>query len=166
MVSATLVDNSSFTQAATTGQLAWTAGNTITVHNSLFTDLSLGSRACAGPLPASFSFSIWRGTSCGNSTANGNQPSTWAIVARIGRSCGGLAPDLTPTHRALYSDAESIDTGSCRIGDPMTDQRGVARAQGIACDVGATEFLPACDQPLFSDDFEIASTQNWSLTVP
>ncbi len=49
----------------------------------------------------------------------------------------------TQTH-ALLPDSVAIDRiplGNCRIQDITTDQRGVRRPQGVACDIGAYELL-------------------------
>ncbi len=57
---------------------------------------------------------------------------------------GGLTPALMP---AVHSPA--IDTGSVCT---STDQRGVVRPQGAACDIGAIE-LTSTDDHLFADGF-------------
>jgi hypothetical protein len=44
----------------------------------------------------------------------------------------------TSTH-TLLSGSPAIDTGSCSGGSVTSDQRGVARPQGAACDMGAVE---------------------------
>lgn len=166
MVSSTLVDNASLLAPESAGQLTWSSGVTVRVHNTLFSNLRASTHACAGASPGAFSFSIWPGVTCGNTNTSGNQPNTWAQVASMGKSCGGLAPDHTPTHGLLPTSKAAINNGSCRPGDPLVDQRGVVRPQGIACDVGATEYLATCDQPLFSDGFESGSTAAWSQTSP
>jgi hypothetical protein len=43
----------------------------------------------------------------------------------------------------------AIDTGNA-TGCPPTDQRGVTRPQGLACDIGAVEYVDI----LFEDGFE------------
>ena len=74
-------------------------------------------------------------------------------------SCGGTIPNAnprlgplqnnggpTPTH-ALLPGSLAIEAGT-NAGCPATDQRGVSRPQGVACDIGAFEsafrllFLP------------------------
>ena len=47
----------------------------------------------------------------------------------------------TPTH-ALLPGSPAIDAGSPDCPPPATDQRGVARPQGTACDIGAYESVP------------------------
>jgi CSLREA domain-containing protein len=53
---------------------------------------------------------------------------------------GSLADNggLTQTH-ALLSDSPAIDAGSADCPPPASDQRGVPRPQGAACDIGAFE---------------------------
>jgi len=54
---------------------------------------------------------------------------------------GPLADNGGParTH-ALVEGSSAIDAGSPDCPPPVTDQRGVARPQGVACDIGAFEF--------------------------
>jgi hypothetical protein len=47
----------------------------------------------------------------------------------------------TETHD-LLPGSPAIDAGSVSCPPPATDQRGVARPQGTACDIGAVEYLP------------------------
>ena len=47
----------------------------------------------------------------------------------------------TPTH-TLLPGSPAIDAGSPDCPPPATDQRGVARPQGMACDIGAYESVP------------------------
>ncbi len=162
MVSSTLIDNVSLLEPELTGQLDWSAGVSVTAHNTLISDLRQATNACAGGTAGNFSFSIWRDSSCGGSATNGNRPNTWARVNSLSRSCGGLAPDLAPSYGLLPGANAAVDNGSCRPGDPTIDQRGVARPQGGACDVGAAEFLAACDGPLFADGFESGTTASWN----
>jgi hypothetical protein len=51
------------------------------------------------------------------------------------------APGTTATH-ALLSGSPAIDAGDCNGGAITTDQRGVSRPQGAACDIGAFELEP------------------------
>ena len=50
-------------------------------------------------------------------------------------------PGTTATHALLFS-SPAIDTGACSNGLITTDQRGVLRAQGLACDIGAYQVDP------------------------
>jgi hypothetical protein len=56
----------------------------------------------------------------------------------------------------------ALDT-ALAIHCPATDQRGIARPQGSACDVGAVERQPGF---LFADGFEFGDTSAWSSAVP
>jgi hypothetical protein len=51
-------------------------------------------------------------------------------------------PTLT---QALLPGSPAIDAGSPACPPPDTDQRGVPRPQGAACDIGAYEFVPVVD---------------------
>jgi hypothetical protein len=90
---------------------------------------------------AAILYSLWSGSSCGNSTANGNQPNTNALVGPLTFSGSGLPSEQTMTH-ALLDGSPAIDTGTCAAA-PSTDQRGVARPQGADCDIGAYEYSNA-----------------------
>ena len=48
---------------------------------------------------------------------------------------------ISDTH-GLLPGSTAIDAGSVDCSPPATDQRGVARPQGAACDIGAVEFVP------------------------
>jgi uncharacterized repeat protein (TIGR01451 family)/CSLREA domain-containing protein len=68
-------------------------------------------------------------------SATGDQVNTDPLLGLLQNNGG-----LTPTH-ALLENSPAIDMGddnNC----PNTDQRGVTRPQGNACDVGAYEYLP------------------------
>jgi predicted outer membrane repeat protein len=86
-------------------------------------------------------FSLWSGVSCGSSTANGNLPNTDAKLAPLGFTGTGLPTELTRTH-ALLPGSPAEDGGTCGNSAPATDQRGVARPYGAACDIGAVEMAP------------------------
>ena len=56
---------------------------------------------------------------------------------------GPLADNGGPTQtQALLSGSPAIDSGSPDCPPPETDQRGVSRPQGTACDIGAFESQP------------------------
>jgi virginiamycin B lyase len=57
---------------------------------------------------------------------------------------GPLADNGGPTEtHALLPDSPAIDAASPDCPPPATDQRGVTRPQGTACDIGAYEFVPS-----------------------
>jgi CSLREA domain-containing protein len=92
-----------------------------------------------GGAGASFSL-IGDGTGSGLTNSNGNQvgnvsPYTSPIDPRLGPLADNGGPTAT---RALEAGSPAIDAASspdC----PATDQRGVARPQGAACDIGSYE---------------------------
>lgn len=61
---------------------------------------------------------------------------------------GGFTATMLP-----MAASPAIDAGDCAGGQPATDQRGVARPLGPACDIGAVEVIPANDL-IFADGFE------------
>lgn len=89
--------------------------------------------------PDNLVYSLWSGTSCGSSTADGNQPDTEALLSPLGFTGTGLPTELTMTH-SLLPGSPAEDMGTCT--GMLTDQRGVDRPQGGGCDVGAVETIP------------------------
>jgi hypothetical protein len=161
MVSSTLVDNVHPTTPASAGQIAWSAGTTIEVHNSLIQAPETGALACAPSGPATFTSTLWHDQSC--PAGAGSQLAVLPLFP-FGFSCGGASTERTRT--VPVYDNQLTDTGSCRPGDPVTDQRGMPRNHGEGCDQGAVEFFEPCDAPLFIDGFESGTTQGWSFSVP
>jgi len=66
-------------------------------------------------------------------------PTVNFVVADAGVGTLAANGGLTPTH-ALLGGSPAIDKG---VACPNDDQRGVARPQGAACDIGAFEFVPS-----------------------
>ncbi len=65
-------------------------------------------------------------------------------ISTTGPLLGPLADNGGPTQtHALLISSRAIDAGSGDCPPPATDQRGVARPQGAACDIGAYELVPA-----------------------
>jgi predicted outer membrane repeat protein len=77
-------------------------------------------------------------SSCGASTSNGNLPNTPARLSPLSFTYTGLTSEYTQTLRP-YPDSPALNAGTC-IASPATDQRGVARPFGGACDIGAVEY--------------------------
>lgn len=163
MVSATLYDNTAIDNF-TTGQLDWGPSTTVVIHNSVFVNGQFPWPACSPGNVATVTFSAWDLGSCGSGVGNHNIAFT--EVRPLSRSCGGLAPDYTPTHSLKGPFLVVIDNGSCRPGDPVLDQRGGSRPVGTACDIGATEYRETCDLNIFEDGFERGNTSAWSITTP
>lgn len=86
---------------------------------------------CNSPIP-SLGFNIDSGDSC-EFRGNGDQPNTDPLIDSILRNNGGF----TLTHQ-LFSGSPALNAIG---GDycPQTDQRGIDRPQGPACDIGAFE---------------------------
>ncbi len=145
------------------------ASNGTSLKNVLFSGntASSGSSDCHFAVAVdSITFSLWPGTSCGASTANGNQPNTLLALPRLALSCfAPLQVEGTRTHE-LPAGSSAVDTGGCVLPELEFDQRGVARPQGIACDVGSVERSePSCNG-LFIDGFEMGSHFRWSDSTP
>lgn len=162
LTSATLFENTRYETLSNPAQLGW-GGATMRVHNTLLQSPGSATPACSGPF-GNFSFSVWDDNSCPAASGPNNITFMPVALRPRGLSCGGAATELTRSY-ALAPNSFAIDRGSCRPGDPATDQRGMPRPQGAACDVGATEFFAPCDGPFFSDGFETGTTGRWSLTL-
>ena len=81
--------------------------------------------------------------SCGL-TAPGDLSDVDPVLGSLGDNGG-----LTPTH-ALLHGSPAIDAGD-DLTCATTDQRGVARPQGNACDIGAFEARGPCDDGVDND---------------
>ena len=101
---------------------------TVTVQGSLLSTAD-GSPNCSGSV-VSRGGNLDSGTSCGFAGA-GDLQATEPLLGPL-QSNGGA----TPT-RALLRGSPAVDAAG--PGCPATDQRGVARPQGPACDIGAYE---------------------------
>jgi hypothetical protein len=78
------------------------------------------------------------GTSCGFNPANNS-------LSGVDPLLGPLADNGGPTQtHALQRPSAAIDA-AVECPPPATDQRGVSRPQGAACDIGAFEFVPPPD---------------------
>jgi hypothetical protein len=91
---------------------------------------------CAVPRGAlaSFGHNLETGSSC-NLAASGDL----SLVTKPG--LGKLADNGGDTQtEALLSGSPAVDAGGMAC--PATDQRGVARPQGAACDIGSFELAP------------------------
>ena len=121
--------------------------------------------SCGGNAAAAlFNWSLWDDASCPAGTGIGNQPGTAVAVAPLAKTCTGLATELTETH-AIPAASVAIDSGVC-VGGLVLDQRGVARPQGVACDIGADEYIPTACWALFLDGFEGGTSARWSDVAP
>jgi hypothetical protein len=88
---------------------------------------------CAAPIPSG-GHNIDDGATCAF-TAAGDRQNTQPVLGPLGAN-GGLTPTLVP-----QAGSPAIDGGPT-FGCPRTDQRGVLRPFGAACDIGAVEVAP------------------------
>lgn len=172
------------TNGGTASILHTTIANNIALHpgegaglfNSLgssleiYTSLLSGNRVQGGATnsqcefetaPTGFAFNLWSDTSCGTAGTNGNQPNTNPGLAGLAKTCTGLSAEIVPT-MALAATSPAVDAATCIGGLGDLDQRGVARPQGLACDIGAVEYQIGDCFPLFADDLELGNTNAWS----
>ena len=159
----TVADN----EAAVGGGLSWETTGFVEAMSSLFVgntapgvDDSCGGNAAA----AVFNWSLWDDASCPAGTGIGNQSGTAVAIAPLAKTCTGLATELTETHDIAAASA-AIDSGVC-VGGLVLDQRGVARPQGAACDIGADEYILTACWALFRDGFEEGTSVRWSSVAP
>src|SRR5438128_1997480 len=106
-----------------------------------------------------------------NFTTNGTCPGfTQVTAAQL--NLGPLADNGGPTRtHALLVGSVAIDAANdCTdlSKNPVgTDQRGIPRPQGNACDAGAYEFVPCNQQPVIfcSEDFTVSTDSNQCAAV-
>jgi hypothetical protein len=102
-----------------------------------------GEKNCSstGHLPVDAGYNLEDGTSC-DFSATTSHSSTDPLI-------GPLADNGGPTHtHALLAGSPALDAGTCtdHLGSTVThDQRGVARPQALACDIGAFELEVAVE---------------------
>ncbi len=90
---------------------------------------------CSGPITSS-GHNLSSDNSCGLAGPGD--------LSNINPLLGPLQNNGGPTRtHALLLRSQAIDAGSSDCPPPATDQRGIARPQGSACDIGAYEFDPA-----------------------
>ncbi len=121
-----------------TGALARTGG-TLAVKNTVLANPNTPN--CKSPITGA-SFSLSSDASCGFGTGRDSVPMQFDTF--------GLNGGFTFTQMPS-PDSPVIDNGT-GIGCPATDQRGVPRPSGLACDVGAVEVVAGA--PLVSSAFE------------
>jgi len=110
------------------------SGASLTVQNSIIAG-AVGEPNCgtdSGGVITSAGYNIDDGTSCGLS-GTGDQSSTEPGLGALADNGG-----WTKT-RAITAASPAFDAG---VGCEATDQRGVNRPQGAACDIGAFELIP------------------------
>ena len=75
------------------------------------------------------------------------------------------SPGTTETH-ALLAGSDAIDAGSVDCPPPATDQRGVSRPQGLACDIGAFELLVVAAAPKLTVTKVVVNDDGGTKVVP
>jgi hypothetical protein len=109
--------------------------NTIIAANRITS--FFGGADCRGPI-ISGGYNL-----VGNSSDCSFSPSIGDLIG-IDPGLGLLQDNGGPTWtHGLLSGSPAIDAGSSDCPEPATDQRGVGRPQGSACDIGAFEFVVA-----------------------
>jgi predicted outer membrane repeat protein len=110
----------------------------LTVAESIVANGGGGGTNCSGtPAVVDGGYNIDTGTSCGFATANHSKPST-------NPQLGALASNGGPTQTmALPSGSPAVDAVPTSVAgcSGSTDQRGITRPQGTACDIGAYELV-------------------------
>ena len=129
--SATVSNNHSTGGTNNIGGIASEAGQA-TLKNTIIANNAMGGD-CGGTTPISSSgYNLISDASCtfsGPGDLNGQDP-----------KLGPLADNGGPTQtQALLAGSPAVDAGSPDCPPPATDQRGVSRPQGPACDIGAFE---------------------------
>lgn len=110
--------------------------NSVTLKNSILANQT-GSAVCVSPITITDGGSnLDSDNSCGFTTTG----PTFDLI-NTDPMLAGLANNGGPTDTlALKSGSPAIDAVKNTCPDPSTDQRGLSRPQGSACDIGAFEF--------------------------
>jgi hypothetical protein len=118
------------------GDIALWAG-TLTMSNTIVTNSPSGGN-CSGDPITDGGYNIEDGASCGFSQATGSLSNTDPLLDPDGLSDNG-GPTKTI---ALRPESPAVDlVGEEACPPPATDQRGIERPQGEACDSGAYELV-------------------------
>jgi len=126
------------------GASIWSDGTSVfndnILENSIIANALSSSSHCFGTFIVSLGHNLADDASCGL-TATGD-----LVVADA--KLGPLADNGGPTEtHALLTTSAAIDAASPGCPPPATDQRGVLRPQGAACDIGAFEVELAAPIP-------------------
>jgi CSLREA domain-containing protein len=121
----------------------------VTLADGLFTDTGATPGAsnlrgtiiggCSGGAPASQGANLEPGTTCGLAGA-GDRPGADPLL-------GALENNGGPTDTRLPASGSQALDAAPGCPPPATDQRGVARPQGAACDIGAAEIVAQVAPP-------------------
>lgn len=143
MAYSTLAHNQA-TQAARSG--LWLQGGAATLHNTILANNGNGAHSVnnlrleAGASFTSVGYNLsnaWNGAPL-HATDLTTDPRLAPLAAH------GPTPDQTSFIHDLLPDSPAIDGGG-GLACPTTDQRGIPRPRGLACDSGAVEGIPVAD---------------------
>jgi hypothetical protein len=115
------------------GLAAYQPTSTATVRGSIVADNGLECEEAVGGTISSAGGNVDEGDDCGFSAA-GDLTNTDPLLAPLADNGG-----LTET-RSIPANSPAVDNFAAGCPPPGTDQRGLPRPQGIACDSGAFEF--------------------------
>lgn len=122
----------------------FTAGSPLTVRDSIVANGLGGGTNCSGsPAVVDGGYNIDGGVSCGFSTANQSHNNTNPDLGTLA-SNGGHTQTMALPASSPAVDAVPVNVSGCA---GSTDQRGVSRPQGRACDIGAYELFKAPPPP-------------------
>jgi hypothetical protein len=142
----TIAENAA--EAGTGGGIFRFSG-TMAISNTILsknTAANKGTENCAGvPAAADAMYNLESANTCNFGSAKHDQTGTDPMLAALANNGG-------PTETmALTAGSPAIDEANpaCpnKTGNEATDERGVTRPQGTACDIGAFEFVPAQPTP-------------------
>jgi len=133
LASSATITNSTVSENTSSGFGDGIYGVASTLANTIVADN--GVRNCGGSGISSLGNNLTDDDTCGFT-----EPTDLVVAdAMLGPLQNNGGP--TETHD-LLPGSPAIDAGSMDCPPPDTDQRGVARPQGAACDIGAVEYLP------------------------
>jgi hypothetical protein len=151
LTNVTLSDNS----ANTSGGGIFNQGGAVQLKSTIVANSPSGGN-CAGPI-TSLGHNLDSGTTCGFNQP-GDRNNANPLLGPL-QDNGGL----TQTH-ALLPGSPAIDAGD-NTGCPSTDQRGVARPGGSACDIGAVEARLPFDLTVFLNQPVVRQGDNLTVGV-
>jgi hypothetical protein len=117
-------------------------GGVLHVANSILASNASGNCSSVSGTIEDGGYNLDSGTSCRFWAPNHSLSNTDPMLIPLANN-GGSARTM-----ALWFGSPAIDAGGTSAnGCPATDQRGVSRPQGTACDIGAYELVPGTRQP-------------------
>jgi hypothetical protein len=131
IVNATIADNTIGPQGSGGGIMRAPSGGPVTIRNTILAGNTAGGGPsdCGGGTVTTGGHNLEGGITCGFATElQGSDP-----------LLGPLADNGGPTATRMPGAASHAIDGGDPATCPATDQRGVARPQGAACDIGAVE---------------------------